>query len=174
MSELFLKDYIKSYPDFPKKRYPISRPFTNITETRAFFNKLINEMSNSKFFSEADAIIGVDARGFIFSAPLALKLDLPLILARKSGKLPGKVIEKSYNLEYGTNSLSLQLDSLKDYKNFVIVDDLLATGGTINCIKDMITELDKKIVGISVVAELTSLKARSLLGLSVTSQVSFD
>ena len=87
--------------------------------------------------------------------------------------MPGKVIEKSYNLEYGTNSLSLQLDSLKDYKNFVIVDDLLATNSERLIVKDMITELDK-IVGISVVAELTSLKARSLLGLSVTSQVSFD
>ena len=172
MSDYFLEDYIKSYPDFPKKGI-IFKDLLPILKEPNTVKKLIEEMARAKFFEEAEAIVGVDARGFIFASPLALKLNLPLILARKPGKLPGDLIENSYTLEYGSNSLSIQKESLSLYKNFVIVDDLLATGGTINCIETMIRRFGKKVVGISVVAELSSLNARSKFQMPISSQIVF-
>ena len=172
MSDSFLKNVIKSYPDFPKKGI-LFRDVLPILENPDVFGKLIKNMSNAEFFEHAEAIIGVDARGFIFAAPLALKLNIPLILARKPGKLPGDLIENSYDLEYGSNSLSLQKEALKPYKNFVIVDDLLATGGTVGCIKEIISKLDKNVLGISVVVELTSLNARSSLNLPIMSEIKY-
>ena len=102
------------------------------------FSELINEMSSSDVLRNSDAIIAIDARGFIFGSAIAFHLSKPLVLARKPGKLPGEIISKSYSLEYGANSLSIQEKSLSDYQTFFIIDDLLATGGTVNCVADII------------------------------------
>ena len=116
-------------------------------------------------------IIAIDARGFIFGSAIAFKLSKPLIVARKPGKLPGEIISKSYNLEYGSNSLSIQEKSLSEYETFFIVDDLLATGGTVNCVWDIINSKGKKITGLSVVIELKDLNAKSKLNFPVESQI---
>ena len=130
-------------------------------------------MSNSNILKNSDAIIAIDARGFIFGASISFHLSKPLVVARKPGKLPGEIISKSYNLEYGSNSLSIQEKSLCDYQTFFIIDDLLATGGTVQCVSNIVKSVGKKIVGLSVVIELCDLKGRSRLDFPVFSQVTY-
>ena len=130
-------------------------------------------MSKSILLKDSDAIIAIDARGFIFGAAISFNLSKPLIVARKPGKLPGELISKSYNLEYGSNSLSIQEKSLSGHQTFFIVDDLLATGGTVNCVADILKSKGKKISGLSVVIELEDLNAKSKFNFPVESQVVF-
>jgi len=165
-----IEQFIKSYNDFPKKNILFRDVFPILTKPK-LFSELINKMASCKICQDSDAIIAVDARGFIFGTAIALKLSKPLIPARKPGKLPGDLISKSYKLEYGENSLSIQKEALKAYQNYVIVDDLLATGGTVNCIGNILNEASKNICGLSVVVELKDLNARSKLQFPVESQI---
>ena len=98
----------------------------------------------------------------------------PLILARKPGKLPGEVLEESYSLEYGSNTLCIQKESIQEYKSFSIIDDLLATGGTAKCVEKLLTDQSKIVRGLSVVVELTTLEGYKNLGCEVSSQVKLD
>ena len=170
MQESYLNHYIKSHKDFPKKGI-IFKDLLPILLNPIIFEKLIYDMSKKDFFQECDALVGIESRGFIFGTALAIKLSKPLILARKPGKLPGKLIESSYELEYGKNSLVLQLESLKSFKSFSIVDDLLATGGTVNAVSNLLSQQNKKITGLSVVVELSALNARSKFNFDVASEV---
>ncbi len=165
-----LKLAIDSYKDFPQEGI-IFRDVLPILRNPDIFSELIKEMSNNQFLKSSDAIIAIDARGFIFGAAISLNLSKPLVVARKPGKLPGEIISKSYNLEYGSNTLSIQEKSLCDYQTFFIIDDLLATGGTVNCVSDIINSKGKKISGLSVVVELQDLNAKSKFNFPVTSQV---
>ena len=167
-----LKLSIKSYKDFPKDGI-VFRDFLPILEDQCLFNELIQEMSRNSKWQEVDAIIAIDARGFLIGPALAIKLNKPLIVARKPGKLPGETIDRTYKLEYGTNNLSIQKSSLDKFSNFGVVDDLLATGGTDNCIKNILDSLKKEIKLLSVVIELRNLKARDLFNFPVDSQVKF-
>ena len=128
-------------------------------------------MSSSELFNNAEAIISVDARGFIFGSAISLKTKKPMIVARKPNKLPGELLQRSYDLEYGKNTLFIQRQSLNKYKSFVIVDDLLATGGTVNCIYEILNRLGKKVTGLSVVIELQELSGRKKLPFVIDSQV---
>ena len=134
------------------------------------FDYLIGKMSEGKIFHDCDAIIAIDARGFIFGTAISLRLSKPLIVARKPGKLPGELISKSYNLEYGTNSLSLQKNAIQKFSSFVIVDDLLATGGTVDCVAQIIKDSKKIVNGLSVLIELKELNARNKFSFEVESQ----
>ena len=96
----------------------------------------------------------------------------PMIVARKPGKLPGEIVSKKYSLEYGENSLSIQKKALKKYNSFAIIDDLLATGGTVNCVSDLLTNNNKKVVGLLVVVELSKLDGRSRFNFPVESSIS--
>ena len=128
-------------------------------------------MSDDPIFQNAEAILAIDARGFIFGTAIALKTSKPLVIARKPGKLPGELISNEYKLEYGSNSLSIQKDAIQELDNFAIVDDLLATGGTVECVKRILFDMKKNIVGLSVVIELLDLKGRSKLPFKVSSQI---
>ena len=130
-------------------------------------------MSTSSIFEHSDAIISIDARGFIFGAAIAIKFAKPMVLARKPNKLPGRVLQKSYQLEYGVNPLSIQESAIANFQSFVIVDDLLATGGTVKCVSDMLSEAGKDILGLSIVVELTSLNGKSNFYFPVESQITF-
>ena len=165
-----LKLAVDSYKDFPKEGI-VFRDVLPILRDPDIFSDLVKEMSSSYELRNSDAIIAIDARGFIFGAAISLQLSKPLIVARKPGKLPGDIIRKSYNLEYGSNSLSIQEKSLSDYQTFFIVDDLLATGGTVNCVADIINSKGKKITGLSVVIELKDLNAKSKFNFPVESQI---
>ena len=167
-----LKSLISSHRNFPKKGI-VFRDVLDILQEPVIFKKLIKNMSNVDFLLESDAIISIDARGFIFGSAMALYTSKPLIFARKPGKLPGELVSKSYKLEYGKNSLSIQKKNLEKFNSFVIVDDLLATGGTVNCVYEILKSLNKEINGLSVVVELEELGARSKLPFKISSQVKF-
>ena len=130
-------------------------------------------MAKNQMCLNAEAIISIDARGFIFGTALSFFTSKPMIVARKPGKLPGDLISKSYLLEYGENSLSIQKESLKNYNSYLIVDDLLATGGTVLCVAEIIREQKKEVTGLSVVVELAELNAREKLPFPVNSQFTF-
>ena len=144
-----------------------------IVQEPEVFNELILKMSSSKILKKSEAIISIDARGFIFGSAIALQTSKPMIVARKPGKLPGEIVTQKYNLEYGQNSLSIQKKSLKKYNSYVIVDDLLATGGTVDCVANLIKRNDKKILGLLTVVELVKLKGRSKFDFPVESSISF-
>lgn len=164
-------DSIKSYPDFPKKGI-LFRDLMPLLSKPDIFSNLINDMSSNSIFNDSDAIIAIDARGFIFGSGIALNLKKPLIVARKPGKLPGEIYEEKYNLEYGSNSLSIQKESIDKFEKFVIVDDLLATGGTIKCVESIIKNAGKKILGVSVVIDLKELNAKKKFSFPICSEVS--
>ena len=161
-----LNNYIKSYRDFPTQGIVFRDVLTLLQEPELFKN-LISKMSSTKIITDAEAIISIDARGFIFGTAISLKTSKPMIVARKKGKLPGELVFKNYNLEYGNDSLGIQKSSISGLDKFVIVDDLLATGGTAQCIYDLLTSQDKKVIGMSVVVELSFLKAIDQLKFNV-------
>ena len=165
-----IKKLIADYPDFPKKGIVFKDIFP-ILQNPEVFKDVINKMSNSPLMKEADAIIAIDSRGFIFGSAISIMLSKPMIAARKPGKLPGDIITKNYNLEYGSNSLSIQKNALDKFESYVIVDDLLATGGTVKCIADIIKESNKKINGLSILIELKDLKGRDKLEFPVDSLI---
>ncbi len=168
----YLSELITQYKDFPKKGI-LFKDILPVLQHPDIFSELINKMSDSEIFTKSDAIISVDARGFIFGTAIAMKLSKPMVFSRKAGKLPGELITKSYDLEYGSNSLSIQKSAIENYQSFVIVDDLLATGGTVNCVSLMLKEAGKHVEGLSVVAELGQLNAKADLPFPVISQIIF-
>ncbi len=167
-----LKGYIKDYPDFPTKGI-IFKDICPILSEPEVFSELINKMILREIYENTDAIVAIDSRGFIFGSAIANKLKKPLILARKKDKLPGLLIQKDYGLEYGQDSLSLQLSSISNFQKFVIVDDLLATGGTAKCVFDLLSSKNKTILGLHVVIELSALKGKKAINCPVFSEVIF-
>ena len=165
-----LKKYISTYKDYPKKGINF-KDVLGILQEPEIFKKLVNEMSSSIIIKNADAIISIDARGFIFGSAISLQTSKPMIFARKPGKLPGKLIQKKYNLEYGENSLSIQKKSLQRFNSFAIVDDLLATGGTANCVSNLLESQDKDVTGLLVVVELKELGGRLKFKFPVESSI---
>ena len=167
-----LKDFISTYEDFPKKGINF-KDVLEIVQEPEVFNELILQMSSSQILEKSEAIISIDARGFIFGSAIALQSSKPMIVARKPGKLPGGIVTEKYKLEYGENSLSIQKKSLKKYNSYTIVDDLLATGGTVDCVANLLKKNDKKILGLLTVVELVELKGRSKFTFPVESTISF-
>ena len=166
-----LENLILTYKDFPEKGINF-KDVLEILQYPDIFQELILKMSSSQFLKNAEAIISIDPRGFIFGSAVALKASKPMIVARKPGKLPGQILTREYELEYGKNSLSIQCDSLKKFSSFVIVDDLLATGGTVNCVSRMLQDKRKEILGLITVIELNKLKGRSRYDFPVQSIIS--
>lgn len=167
-----LKNIISDYPDFPKPGI-LFKDLTPIFQEPVLFGELIEEMSQLTLVKDSECIIGVDARGFLFASCISNLIKKPLVLARKKGKLPGKLLEKSYDLEYGKNVLTIQEKCISKYSKFVIIDDLLATGGTVKCISDILVSEKKIITGACVVAELLDLKAREILDFPISSLVQY-
>ena len=165
------EDLIITYKDFPKKGIDF-KDVLEILQYPDIFKNLILKMSTNQFLKNAEAIISIDARGFIFGSAVALESSKPMIVARKPGKLPGHTLTREYDLEYGKNSLSIQSDALKNFNSFVIIDDLLATGGTVNCVSKLLQDQNKKILGLITVVELYKLKGRSKFDFPVQSIIS--
>ena len=165
-----LEDLITTYKDFPKKGIDF-KDVLGIIQEPSIFKELILKMSESQIIKNSEAIISIDARGFIFGSAISLISSKPMVVARKPGKLPGDLIKQNYNLEYGENSLSIQKSVLRKYNSFAIVDDLLATGGTVNCVSNLILSSDKEISGLITVVELSKLKGRSKFNFPVESSI---
>ena len=161
---------IKDYPDFPKSGV-LFKDILPILQEPNIFKDLVDRMSTSEIFRDTVAILSIDARGFIFGTAIALRLSKPMVVARKLGKLPGELLYKSYDLEYGQSTLSIQKSAIKDYQSFVVVDDLLATGGTVKCVSDILSESEKEIRGLAVVIELSQFNAKESLPFPVESQI---
>ena len=154
-----LIELIDTYKDFPKKGIEFKDVLGIIQEPQVF-KELISEMSSSQIIKNAEAIVSIDARGFIFCSAISFYSSKPMIVARKPGKLPGEVIEEEYYLEYGKSSLSIQKESLDKFISYAIVDDLLATGGTIDCVANILMKGGKKVTGVVTVVELKNLNGR--------------
>ena len=165
-----LEKFISTYENYPKTGI-IFRDVIEIAQHPSIFQNLIYEMAKSKIIREAEAIISIDARGFIFGSAISIKASKPMIVARKPGKLPGELVSKDYSLEYGYNSLSIQKKALEKYNSFAIIDDLLATGGTVNCVSELLKSKNKKVVGLLVVVELIELNGRSRFNFPVESSI---
>ena len=161
-----LIELIETYKDFPKNGIDFKDVLGIIQEPK-IFKELILRMSSSQIIKNAEAIISIDARGFIFGSAISFQALKPMIVARKPGKLPGELFKEDYNLEYGENSLYVQKKALQKYNSYAIVDDLLATGGTVNCVSKLLECNQKKVSGLLVVVELTKLKGRLKLDFPV-------
>ena len=163
-------DYITSYDDFPQKGI-IFKDILGILREPNIFRTLIDRMASTQEIQDSDAIIAIEARGFIFGSAIAFQSGKPMIVARKPNKLPGKILMKRYNLEYDTNVLTIQKESIEKYHKFSIVDDVLATGGTAKCVSELLFSAGKKVSGYSMVIELKSLNGRKNLKSPVSSQL---
>ncbi len=167
-----LIELIETYKDFPNKGIEFKDVLGIIQEPK-IFKELVTKMSASQIINNADAIISIDARGFIFGSAISFHASKPMIVARKPGKLPGELFKKYYSLEYGENSLSVQKKALQKYNSYAIVDDLLATGGTVNCISNILKSNNKEVTGLLVVVELLKLEGRLKLDFPIESSVIF-
>ena len=166
-----LNELIDVYKDYPKKGIEF-KDILGIIQEPEVFKELILNMSTSEIIKNAEAIIAIDARGFIFGSAISLQASKPMIVARKPGKLPGELLKKNYSLEYGQNSLSIQKKALQKFSSYAIVDDLLATGGTVNCVSNILNDNEKEITGVLVVVELMELGGRSKIKFPVESSIS--
>ena len=165
-----LIDLIETYKDYPQKGIEF-KDVLGIIQEPMIFKDLILTMSSSQIIKNAEAIISIDARGFIFGSAISMQASKPMIVARKPGKLPGELLKREYSLEYGENSLSIQKKALRRYNSYAIVDDLLATGGTANCVSKLLESYDKKVVGLLVVVELAELEGRFKMNFPVESSI---
>ena len=126
-------------------------------------------MSSNHVIKNSEAIISIEARGFIFGSAISLLASKPMIVARKPGKLPGDLVQENYTLEYGSSSLSIQKEALERFNNYAIVDDLLATGGTVDCVNNLLKNNGKELTGLITVVELQDLNGRSKLNFPIES-----
>ena len=154
-----LENLIKTYNDFPQKGIAF-KDILGIMQDPEVFRELILKMSSNKVIKSSEAIISIEARGFIFGSAISLQTSKPMVVARKPGKLPGELIKENYYLEYGKSTLSIQKESLEKFNSYVIIDDLLATGGTIECVANLIRKSGKKVIGSITVVELVELHGR--------------
>ena len=158
-----LADYICSIPDFPKPGI-IFRDITPLIENADGFSRAVDEMvEKSRSFGPIDKIAAPEARGFIFGAALARQLNAGFVPMRKPGKLPRPTVSTSYALEYGTNELHIHTDSIRKGERILLIDDLLATGGTMLACRKLIEGQGGIVVGCGFVIELTDLHGRDLL-----------
>ena len=165
--------WIKCYPDFPREGIlfrdisPLLASPEGMSMVKKEFVSLISDW-------KPDLIAGIDARGFLFSSLIGEAMNIGTLMIRKSGKLPGEVIERSYDLEYGSNKLAMQkTNRLKD-KKVIIMDDLLATGGTLMCARELIESQGALVCGCAVVVELSFLRGSELLECPVVSLASYE
>ena len=169
-----LKEYIRSIPDFPEKGI-IFRDVTSVLQDAEGFKLAIDSMIETLKDVDFDVIVGTESRGFIFGVPIAYAMGKPFVLIRKKGKLPCETIEQTYDLEYGTATIEMHRDSIKPGQKVVLVDDLIATGGTMEAAARLVEELGGKVVKIIFLIELAGLKGREKLAkYDVASVICYD
>jgi len=156
------KEYIKIVEDFPKEGI-VFKDITPLMQDGDAFKNAINEIAEFGRDKNADIIVGPEARGFIVGCPVAYALDLGFVPVRKPGKLPRDVIQVEYGLEYGKDALTIHKDAIQPGQRVIIVDDLLATGGTINATIQLVEKLGGIVVGLAFLIELTDLGGRDHL-----------
>ncbi len=158
-----IKDYIESIPDFPKKGIMV-RDITPILESSEAMHYVTKEIAKFAETTKANLIIAPEARGFFFGIPAAMEANIGFAPVRKPGKLPRETISVKYDLEYGTDELQIHVDAIKEGDRVLIVDDLLATGGTVEAIVKLVESRKAEVAGIAFVIELDDLKGRERFG----------
>jgi len=162
MKKIALKKYIRTIPDFPKTGI-LFRDITTLLKDKKAFKGTVDALVQKYKNKKIDIVVAVEARGFILGGAIAHRLGAGFVPVRKIGKLPYKTNSVTYALEYGTDTLQMHHDAFKPRDKVLIVDDLLATGGTVKAVIDLIKQLKGKIVGIAFLIELTDLKGRDKL-----------
>ena len=157
-----LEDYVRSIPDFPEPGI-IFRDITSILQDADGLQLAIDSMQELLKGVDFDVIVGAESRGFVFGAPIAYNLHKPFVLIRKKGKLPCETVSKEYDLEYGCAEIEMHKDSIKPGQKVVLVDDLIATGGTIQAAAELVESLGGQVVKILFLMELKGLKGRERL-----------
>ena len=157
-----VKDYIITIPDFPEEGI-MFRDITSVLQDADGFRLAIDELQKRLEGVEFDVIAGAESRGFVFGAPLAYNLGKPFVPIRKKGKLPRETVSKEYALEYGTAVIEMHKDAVKPGHRVVVIDDLIATGGTIKACAELVEELGGEVVKILFLLELAGLNGREKL-----------
>lgn len=169
-----VEDYIRSIPDFPEPGI-IFRDVTSVLQDADGLKLAIDEMAKLLEGVECDVIAGAESRGFIFGMPLAYLLHKPFVLIRKAGKLPCETISKTYDLEYGSATIEVHKDSIKPGQKVVLIDDLIATGGTMKAAAELVEELGGEVVKMLFLVELAGLEGRKVLeGYDVDAVVTYE
>jgi adenine phosphoribosyltransferase len=169
-----LKHLIREVPDFPKPGI-LFYDITTLLKDKTGFATLIDKLAEHYIAQDVDLVLGMEARGFIFAPALAYRLNAGFVPVRKPGKLPAATVKYDYALEYGTNSLEIHKDAIQKGQRVLIVDDLLATGGTAEATAKLAASLGAKIAGLGFVVELEFLKGREKLrGYEVMSLLRYD
>ena len=169
-----IEDYVISIPDFPEPGI-IFRDITGILRDADGLKLSIDKIQEMLEGVEFDAVLGLESRGFIFGMPIAYNLHKPFVLVRKAGKLPCETISRTYDLEYGSATIEMHKDSIKPGQKVVIVDDLIATGGTIEAAVKLVEQLGGEVVKIVFLMELAGLKGRERLkGYDVASVIRYE
>ena len=168
-----LKDYIRDIPDFPRPGI-LFRDITPLLKDPEAFRQAIDGFADQYVSKDFDGIIGIEARGFLFAAPLAHRLRKPLLPVRKQGKLPFETHAVSYSLEYGSDVVEVHRDAVVEGHKILVVDDLLATGGTLAATAALVEKAGGHVAGLAVLIELTDLDGRERLqGYNVYSQLRY-
>ena len=168
-----LEEYVRSIPNFPEEGI-IFRDVTSVSQDKDSLRMSIDQMQENLKGIDFDVIVGPESRGFIFGVPIAYNLNKAFIPVRKKGKLPCETVEMEYALEYGTATIEMHKDSIQPGQKVVIIDDLIATGGTIEAITKLIEQLGGEVVKIVFLMELEGLKGREKLkGYDVSSVIKY-
>lgn len=157
-----LKKTIRDIPDFPKKGI-LFKDITTLLSDPVSFQRAVDLIGHRYVDKDIDLVVGVEARGFVMGAALAYKLGAGVVLVRKPGKLPYKTHKASYELEYGVDELEIHQDAIESGQKILIADDLLATGGTVSAVIELIEKMGGKIVECAFLVELNSLRGRKRL-----------
>ena len=168
-----IKDHIREIPDFPKPGilfYDISTLLANADA----WQFAIQELAEAVSIFKPDLLAGIESRGFLLAAPLAMELGLGFTMIRKQGKLPGPCVKYEYQLEYGSDILEIQEDAVKPDQKLVLLDDLLATGGTMVAATELLKKVGANVVGSACIIELNFLNAREKLDIPCTTLVAYD
>ena len=169
-----IADHIRNVPDFPVAGVQF-KDITSLLLSPAAFSDTIDRMVAHAEASNPDCLAAIDSRGFLFAAPMAVRMQLPLLLIRKAGKLPGETLELDYSLEYGNSTLEIHADDITPGHRVLIIDDLLATGGSLNAAASLVEKAGGITASIGVVIELIGLGGRDALsGYNLFSLVSFE
>lgn len=169
-----IEEYVRSIPDFPEPGI-IFRDVTSILQDADGLKLAIDLMQEKLDGVEFDVIAGTESRGFIFGVPIAYNLHRPFVPVRKKGKLPCETVSKTYDLEYGTATIEMHKDAIRPGQKVVLIDDLIATGGTIEAAIQLIEELGGEVVKVVFLMELAGLKGRDrLAGYDVESVICYE
>ena len=169
-----IRDLIRDVPNFPKEGI-VFKDITTLTRDPAGFRESIDQIVKQYADAEIDVVVGIEARGFIFGGAVAYLLDAGFVPARKQGKLPAETVRAEYELEYGTDAIEIHRDAISKGQRVLIVDDLLATGGTAAAVVELVEKLGGELVGIAFLIDLTFLNGREKLqGRKITSLVDYD